>query len=283
MDVGVTIFLTDRSIEPARVAVALEERGFAALFVPEHTHIPSSRRSPYPGGGELPDEYRRLFDPFVVLTAAAAATEHLRVGTGICLLAQHDPIVVAKAAASVDVLSRGRFTFGVGYGWNVEEMAAHGVDPKRRRAEVREKALAVKALWRDDEASFDGEFVSFEPTCSWPKPVQQPNPPVYVGGAAGPSVFRHVVEFADGWMPIGARAIDESLPELHRLAEEAGRDPSTIDIVPFGTGPKEERLVRLAETAGVRMAVSALPSAGEDVVLPLLDKWAGVAEAVRDL
>src|SRR5205085_1071678 len=175
MDIGVTIFLTDKSIGVVELARALEERGFESLFVPEHTHIPTSRRTPYPAGEPLPDEYRRTFDPFVALTAAAAATERIKLGTGICLVAQHHPINAAKATASIDLVSNGRFVFGVGFGWNQDEMEDHGVEPKRRRAQCREHVLAIKSLWQDEEASFDGEFVHLPPSWSWPKPVQRPH------------------------------------------------------------------------------------------------------------
>jgi len=228
------MFATDQAIRPDRLAQELEDRGFESLFLPEHTHIPTSRLTPYPAGGELPEEYKRTFDSFVAITAAAARTERLVLGTGVCLVAQHDPIVLAKQVASVDVLSGGRLVVGVGYGWNVEEMLDHGVDPKRRRALVREKVLAMKALWTDDEASFEGDLVRFGPSWSWPKPVQQPSPPIFLGGAAGPTLFDHVIEWADGWMPIGGRGLSTSLPQLRRAAEDAGRDPDSIGVMVFG-------------------------------------------------
>ena len=273
MDIGVTIFLTDKSIGVVELARALEERGFESLFVPEHTHIPTSRRTPYPGGGELPEEYRRTHDPFVVLGAAAAVTENLKVGTGICLVAQRDTIVLAKEVASLDAMSNGRFVFGIGYGWNVDEMEDHGVDPKQRREYVREQMLAMKSLWRDEEASFDGKFVKLPPTWAWPKPVQQPAPPVFVGGAPGPTLFRHIAEYADGWMPIGGAGVRDSLPALRAAFEEAGRDPSDIDVVIFFSIPDKGKLDYYAEM-GVTRTVLGLPSARADVVLPLLDNYA---------
>jgi probable F420-dependent oxidoreductase len=276
LPVGVTIFTTDLSIGPAEVAREAEARGFESLFVPEHTHIPTSRRTPYPAGEPLPDEYRRLFDPFVALTAAAAATETITLGTGICLVAQHHPINAAKAAASVDVLSNGRFVFGVGFGWNHDEMENHGVDPKRRRAQCREHVLAIKALWQDDEAAFDGEFVQLPPSWSWPKPVQRPHPPILLGGAAGPTLFRHIVEYADGWVPMGAHGLRENIPKLRGLAEEAGRDPASIQVtVAVDAPPEPSRLERYA-ALGVGRVVLWLPSAPADVVLPILDRYAAL-------
>lgn len=210
------MFATDRSIGAPELARAAEERGFSSLFLPEHTHIPTSRGTPWPGGGELPDEYRRSVDPLVALAAAATVTTRIRLGTGICLVAQREPIVTAKAVATLDVVSGGRFTFGIGYGWNREEMEDHGVDPRRRRDVVREKVLAMEALWRDEAASFHGDHVSLDESWSWPKPVQAPRPPVMIGGAAGPTLFAHVAEYADGWIPIGGAGVREALPRLHR-------------------------------------------------------------------
>jgi probable F420-dependent oxidoreductase len=273
VDIGVTIFLTDKSIGVVELARALEERGFESLFVPEHTHIPVSRKTPYPAGGELPDEYRRTHDPFVTLGAAAAVTENLKLGTGICLVAQHDTICLAKEVASVDAISNGRFIFGIGYGWNIDEMEDHGVVPKERREYVREQMLAMKSLWRDEEASFDGTYVKLPKSWAWPKPVQQPNPPVFVGGAAGPTLFRHIAEYADGWMPIGGAGVRESLPALHKAAEEAGRDPDELDLLIFFSVPDKGKLDYYAEM-GVGRTVFGLPSAPADVVLPLLDRYA---------
>ncbi len=200
------MFPTDYTIGPVQLATEAERRGFASLWFPEHTHIPVGRRTPWPGGGDLPQEYSHTLDPFVALGAAAAVTERLHLGTGICLVAQHDPIVLAKEVATLDLISGGRFLFGIGVGWNEDEMEHHGVDPSRRRAVVREKVLAMKALWTQDEASFDGEFVKFEPSWSWPKPVQQPHPPILMGGAGGPVTYRHIIEYCDGWMPISGRS-----------------------------------------------------------------------------
>ena len=273
MKIGVTMFPTDLTIRPEQLAIELEDRGFESLFFPEHTHIPIGRRTPYPMGGELPEEYKRTFDPFIAVASAAARTRALTLGTGVCLLAQRDPIVLAKEIASLDVLSGGRIVLGVGYGWNVDEMQDHGVDPTRRRAVLREKVLAMKALWTSDVAGFEGEFVRFEPSWSWPKPVQQPHPPVFLGGAAGPILFRHLVEWADGWMPIGGTGLSHTWPELRRVAEEHGRDPDSIEINVFGARPDAGNLEHYRNIGVVRTCL-ALPSAPTDVVLPLLDKWA---------
>jgi probable F420-dependent oxidoreductase len=269
---GILIFPTDLSIRPDRLAVAAEERGFESLWVTEHTHIPTSRRTPWPGGPNLPEEYRRTLDPFVALTSAAAVTSRLRLATGISLVAQHDPIVMAKTIASLDLLSLGRVTLGIGVGWNQEEMADHGVDPARRRAVAREKVLAMKALWTEEEASFEGEFVHFPPAWSWPKPVQQPHPPVVMGGAGGPVTFRHVVEYCDGWMPIhGRRSVLDKLPLLRAAAEDAGRDPASIELGVFGV-PGDPSVIDTYRDAGISRCVLGLPSADEPTVLATLDR-----------
>jgi probable F420-dependent oxidoreductase len=276
---GVTMFGTDQAIRPDELARAAEERGLSSLYLPEHTHIPVSRRTPPPTGDEvLPDYYARSFDPFVALTAAAAVTERLRVGTGICLVAQRDPIVTAKVVASLDRLSGGRFVFGVGFGWNVDEIEDHGVDMHRRRTVAREHVLAMQRLWADDEASFDGEFVQLPPSWAWPKPVQEPWPPVLVGGAAGPTLFEHVAEYADGWIPIGGGGVRAALPELHRAVEAAGRDPATVRVVPFGTVPDPGKL-EYYSSLGIDEVVLRVPVAGRDVVLPVLDEFAELVGA----
>jgi probable F420-dependent oxidoreductase len=278
VELGILIFPTDLSIRPDRLAIAVEERGFGSLWVTEHTHIPASRRTPWPGGPNLPEEYLRTLDPFVALTAAASVTSRLRLATGICLVAQHDPIVLAKTISSLDVLSDGRFTLGIGVGWNEEEMADHGVDPARRRAVAREKVLAMKQLWTQDEASFEGEFVRFPPAWSWPKPVQQPHPPVVMGGVGGPVTFRHVVEFCDGWMPIhGRRAVLDKLPVLQQAAEAAGRDPATIELGVFGV-PDDAAVIDTYREAGFDRCVLGVPPADESRVLAVLDGHAGLVE-----
>jgi len=276
MHIGALIFPTDHSIRPDRLAVALEERGFESMWVVEHTHIPTSRRTPWPGGAELPDEYRRTLDPFVGLSAAASVTTNLKLGTGICLVAQHHTITLAKTVASLDYLSNGRVLFGIGVGWNEDEMEHHGVDPKERRAVVRESVLAMKGLWMEEAAGFDGEHVKFSPSWSWPKPVQFPHPPVIMGGAGGPITFRHVAEYCDGWMPIhGRRNVLEKIPQLHEAVDAAGRDPAHVEIGVFGCPPKPD-VMEQYEAAGVSRITFTLPPAPEDVVMPLVDRYAGL-------
>ena len=274
MKLGITMFATDRAMNVVDLARAAEERGFSSLFLPEHTHIPTSRATPAPtGDAELPEEYRRTLDPFVALGAAAAVTSRIELGTGICLVAQRDPIVLAKEAATLDLYSQGRFVLGVGFGWNVEEMADHGVEFRSRRAMVREKMLAVKRLWTEDAASFDGEFVHFEESWSWPKPVRKPHPPVLIGGAAGPKMFAHIAEYADGWIPIGGAGVAKAMPELRAAMENAGRDPKEARVVPFGTRPSREKL-EYYESLGIDEVVLRIPSAAAAAVLPILDRHA---------
>ncbi len=278
MQLGVTMFSTDQAMRPDNLGRAAEERGFTSLYVPEHTHIPTSQRTPPPtGDNELPDYYKRAFDPFVGLAMVAAATERLRVGTGICLVAQRDPIVTAKAVASLDHLSGGRFVFGIGFGWNADEIEGHGVEMSRRRDVAREHVLAMRRLWADDEASFDGEFVKLPPSWSWPKPAQKPWPPILVGGAAGPMLFTHIAEYADGWIPIGGAGVREALPDLHRAMESAGRDPGEVRIVPFGTIPEPDKL-EYYESIGIGEVVLRIPLGNADVVLPVLDDYAKLVE-----
>jgi probable F420-dependent oxidoreductase len=244
---GIAIFLTDEAADPATIARLVEERGFESLFLPEHTHIPVSRRTPYPAGGELPRQYSRTYDPFVALTAAAAATSRLVVATGICLVIERDPIITAKEVASLDRVSDGRFLFGVGAGWNEDEMENHGTDPRRRFSVMRERIEAMKAIWTEDEPSYHGEHVDFDPIWCWPKPVQQPHPPVLVGGN-GRRVLERVVAFGDEWMPNRVTGLTGRIEELGRLAAEAGRDP--IPVTLFGARPDPE-LIERGEQAGV--------------------------------
>ncbi len=272
MRFGITIFPTDVSIGIVELAQACEERGFHSLWVPEHTHIPTSRRTPSPTGTPvLPDEYSRCLDPFVGLMAAAAATERLRVGTGIALVAQRDPIVTAKAAATLDLLSGGRFSLGVGFGWNVDEIEHHGIVYRERRAVAREHVLAMRRLWEDDEASFDGHYVRFTPSWSWPKPVQRPLP-VLVGGSAGPRLFAQVAEYGQGWIPIGGAGLTQAIPQLREAVAEAGREPGAVEVVTMGSIPDPGKLEHFARI-GVSECVFRLPSAPHDVVLPLLDDF----------
>jgi probable F420-dependent oxidoreductase len=274
MQLGVTIFATDRSMSPVEVAREAEARGFCSLYVPEHTHIPISRRTPPPtGDAVLAEEYLRTLDPYVALAAAASVTRSLRLGTGIALVAQHDPIVLAKTLATLDHLSNGRLVVGIGYGWNEDEMESHGVDPRRRRALVREKMLAIQALWSKDVAEFNGELVRFAPSWQWPKPLQQPRPKILIGGAAGPILFAQIAEYADGWIPIGGAGLKQTLPELRQAFEARGRDPGELQVVPLGVLPDRAKL-EFYEKLGVREAVLRLPSAPRDQVMPVLDDYA---------
>jgi probable F420-dependent oxidoreductase len=280
MRYGATLFSTDKSIQPVQLALALEERGFDSLWVPEHTHIPTSRITPAPTGDPvLPEEYLRSLDPFVALTAAAAVTSRLRVGTGIALVAQREPIVTAKAAASLDWISGGRFTLGVGYGWNVEEMADHGLDPSSRRARTREHVLAMRRLWEDEKASYSGEHIHVSESWAWPKPVQSPLP-VLIGGAAGPTLFAHVAEFAQGWIPIGGHGLADAVPRLREAVHATGRDPSLIEVVPFGSIPDPAKLEHF-QAVGVTQCIFRLPSAPEAVVMPILDRYAALISEMR--
>jgi probable F420-dependent oxidoreductase len=270
---GVTMFITDLTMTPAALARAVEDRGFGSVYVPEHTHIPTSRRTPPPtGDAELAEEYKRTLDPLVAMTSAAAATERLVVGTGIMLVAQRDPIVTAKAIATLDLVSGGRFVLGIGFGWNADELEDHGVAMKERRAVARERVLAMRALWRDDVASFEGDHVHLPPTWSWPKPVQPGGPPILIGGAAGPIMFAHVAEYADGWIPIGGRGVRAALPDLHRACDAVGRDPAELRIVPFGTVPDGGKL-EYYESIGVTEVVLRLPSADAATVERTLDRY----------
>ncbi len=277
------MFPTDLAIDPVTLAREAEARGFESLWFPEHSHIPTARTTPW-GGREgappLPEEYWRTHDSFVSLGACAAVTERIKLATGICLVAQRDPIWLAKEVATVDRISNGRFLFGVGYGWNKEELAHHGVAYTDRRAVLRERILAAKALWTEDEASFAGEHVRFDPSWAWPKPVQRPHPPVILGGAAGPRTLADIVEFCDGWMPIAGRhGLVDQIPALHRVCEDAGRDPATIELGQFAARPDPHALTELAE-AGITRAVLGLPSRPADEVLPLLDQYAALLDQV---
>ncbi len=274
IELGLTMFATDRAMSLVDLAWEAEDRGFSSLYVPEHTHIPTSRRTPPPTGEpELAEEYKRTLDPFVSLGAAAAVTGSIRLGTGICLVAQRDPIVLAKEVATLDVLSGGRFVLGMGFGWNREEMENHGVAYDTRRELVRENVLAMQQLWSQETAAYAGKHVRFEPSWSWPKPVQKPWPPILIGGAPGPKLFAHIAEYADGWIPIGGAGVAKSLPELRRAAEAAGRDPDAIAVIPFGTLPDQEKLDYYA-SLGIREVVLRLPSEPADDVLRVLDRYA---------
>ena len=274
MNIGIYIFATDYTIRIDELAREAEQRGFESLFVPEHTHIPASRRSPWPGGPELPREYWHTLDPFVALAVAAAATSTIRLGTGICLLTERDPIVNAKEAASLDLLSGGRFELAIGAGWNAEEMENHGTAFATRFRVMSERARAMKVIWAEEEPEFHGEFVDFDPIWSYPKPVQRPNPPILVGGETD-HTLRRVVDWADGWFPRGRGGFDpaEGMARLKAIADEAGRPMDTINVSLFGAPPNREALDRAAE-AGVTRAILALPSNDRDDVMRRLDRHA---------
>jgi probable F420-dependent oxidoreductase len=279
MHYGVMMFATDYAIRPDDLAREAEARGFESLWLPEHTHIPTSRRTPWPGGGDLPKEYWHTHDLFVALAMAAAVTRTIKIASGICLLIQRDPIVTAKEVATLDFLSNGRFLFGIGGGWNVEEMADHGTDFKTRWKLLRERVAAMKAIWADDEAEYHGEFVNFDPLWSWPKPVQKPHPPIYLGGHS-PQVLQRVVDYCDGWMPIGIRMgnVLDGIKDLRRRAEKAGRDPQTVGVTIFGAQADRE-VVEQYRAAGVERVTFGLPPAARDTVLPLLDRYAEFARS----
>lgn len=266
MDAGIAMFPTHDAVSPAALARLVEERGYESLFFPEHTHIPASRQSPYPGGGELPRRYVHTLDLFVAMTAAAAATTRLRVGSGICLLIERDPIITAKEVASIDVLSGGRVEFGVGAGWNREEMANHGTDPRTRMALLRERVEAVKAIWTQPEASYRGSHVSFDRIWSYPKPLQRPHPPVLVGGN-GPTVLDRVLAFGDAWFPnFGRNGIFERARELSDRAERP------IEVMVLGV-PADPAVLERCEQAGIRRVVHWVPSAGRGPVERALDRF----------
>jgi probable F420-dependent oxidoreductase len=272
---GLTIFPTDYAIAPAVLGRAAEDAGFESLFFAEHTHIPAARVTPRPGGGDLPDQYWHTHDPFVALATVAQATERLRVGTGICLIVERDPITTAKAVASLDFLSGGRFEFGIGAGWNREEMRNHGTDPSRRFSIMRERVQAMQAIWTQEEATFQGEHVSFDRIWSWPKPVQQPHPPIILGGL-GEKVLDRVLAYGDVWMPNRIEPA-ELAPRIAELRERAGRH---IPVTYYGARPEDAFVEGLAE-AGVDRALLQLPPEGADTVLPLVERHAELAARHR--
>jgi len=274
MRVGVFYFPTDYGIGVRELARAAEERGFDSLLLPEHTHIPTSRRTPYPGGGELPKAYSHTHDPFVALSFAAAATTKILLGTGICLIPQRDPIVTAKCVASLDQLSNGRFLFGIGGGWNVDEMENHGARYETRFKLLRERILAMKALWTQQEAAFHGEMVDFDPVWLYPKPAQRPYPPILLGGLSDYTVKR-VVEFCDGWLPIARPGFDpkEAVARLRQAASASGRDFSTLSISVFAA-PADEAVLAQYREVGIHRAVLAIPDLTPGEIMGVLDKYA---------
>jgi probable F420-dependent oxidoreductase len=276
MEFGASIFFTDYSISPAELAVALEERGFDSLWAPEHSHIPASRRTPTPGGGELARRYYDVMDPFVTLTAAAAATKRLKVGTGVCLIIQRDTIQTAKLVASVDQISGGRFLFGIGGGWNAEEMEDHGTVFATRFRRMREQIEAMKEIWTKEKPEYHGDIVDFPPMMTWPKPVQKPHPPVIVGGAF-PWAARRAIRYGDGWIPIagGGRYGDplDYLPRFRRMAEEAGRDPRSVPVI-LGGAPQDPDTLKRYRDLGVAGVNFPVPPVKVDEILPVLDSLA---------
>lgn len=280
MDYGAVMFPTDYSVTPAELAVALEDRGFESFWVPEHTHIPLSRKSPWPGGDELPKMYYDVMDPFVSLATAASVTKKIKLCTGICLVVQRDPLQTAKEVATLDQLSNGRFALGIGGGWNAEEMADHGTEFKSRFRLMKERVEAMKVIWTESKPEYDGEFVKFEPMMTWPKPVQKPHPPIIVGGGY-PHGAKRAIEYGNGWMPIDGRDGDlgELVPKFRQMAAEAGRNPDELPITTFGTPPDSDRLKRYRD-AGISRIVFGLPPEGGDKVLPILDEYAKLSEEV---
>jgi probable F420-dependent oxidoreductase len=283
MDYGASMFFTDYSMTPAELGQALEARGFESVWAPEHSHIPSSRLSQPASGGELGKQYYDVMDPFVTLTAAAMATKTLKIATGVCLVIQRDTIQTAKLVASLDQVSGGRFLFGIGGGWNQEEMADHGTVFKTRFKRMREQIEAMRAIWTQSEPEYHGEIVDFPKMRTWPKPVQKPHPPVIVGGAF-PHSARRAVRYGDGWVPNASRPsyadVTEFLPQFRQMAADAGRDPAAIPVTIFGAPENLDRLKRHRDQ-GIARAVVTLPSAKADEILPVLDGWAELIRHTR--
>ena len=284
MHFGASMFFTDYSMSAWEFAQALEARGFESVWAPEHSHIPTSRRSPYPGGGEVPKQYFDVMDPFVTLTAAAMATKTLKVGTGVCLVNQRDPIQTAKLVASIDQVSGGRFLFGIGIGWNAEEMEDHGTVFASRAKLVRERIEAMKQIWTKSKAEYHGEFVNFPEMMTWPKPVQKPYPPVIVGGAY-PQAARRAVRYGDGWIPLAGRPgqygdVFDFVPKFRAMLKEAGRTAESCPISLFNVQEDADLLKRYRDLGALRVSVS-LPSATADATLPVLDRWAALMRQVN--
>ncbi|MBI2766124.1 MAG: LLM class F420-dependent oxidoreductase [Chloroflexi bacterium] len=275
MKFGLTMFPTDYAIPVTELGKAAEDLGFESLFFPEHTHIPTSRRTPWPGGAPLPKEYSHTLDPFVAMAAVAAVTTTLKVGTGICLVIERDPITLAKEVASVDHLSNGRLLFGIGGGWNIEEMENHGTQATTRWRRLREDILAMKQIWTQDEAEYHGQFVNFDPIWSWPKPVTKPHPPILIGGN-GPRTLDRVIEYGDEWMPIGTRTPDlpQRITELQVMARAAGRAAIPVSI--FGAQASPESFAEL-EAMGVTRLCFGLPPAPAEETLPRMKRYAEAA------
>lgn len=283
MDFGAAMFFTDYSMAPGELGQALEARGFESMWAPEHSHIPLSRATPWPQGGDLPRKYYDVMDPFVTLTAAAMVTKTLKVATGVCLVAQRDPIQTAKLVASIDQVSGGRFLFGVGIGWNAEEMADHGTHFKTRHALARERVEAMKEIWTKDKPEYQGEHVRFPPMMTRPKPVQKPHPPVIVGGAF-PYGARRALRYGDGWIPMASRPeygdVMQFLPQFRQMTAAAGRDPAAMPVTIYAAGEDLDQLKRDRDLGIARVVVS-LNSAKAGEILPILDRWAELLRRVR--
>jgi probable F420-dependent oxidoreductase len=280
MQYGLCHFTTDYSMPFPELAAAAEERGFESIWLAEHSHIPVSRKTPFPGGGELPKMYYDTLDPFVALAAAASVTRKIKLGTGVCLVIQRDPIHTAKEVASLDVLSKGRFLFGIGAGWNLEEMANHGTtQPEKRGTLLRERIEAMQAIWREKQAAYHGDFVDFDPIFAWPKPVQKPHPPIHVGGG-WPQAAKRAVKYGNGWIPVGdAAGAIRRMPDFQKLAKDAGRDPASLEVSVYYCPPDPELLAKMRD-AGIARAVFGVPSEPAEKLLPLLDQYRGVAEKI---
>lgn len=272
MHFGITIFLTDQTIGITELAREVEARGFESFWLPEHSHIPSSRETPWggvPGAAPLPDYYSRTLDVFTALGAAAAVTTRLKLATGITLVPQRDHVWLAKEVATLDLLSGGRFLFGIGYGWNKEEMASHGIAYRDRRQLLREKILAVKALWTEEVASFEGEMIHLPPSWAWPKPVQRPHPPIILGADAGPKTIAHLIEFCDGWIPLGRHDLKGRLAAVRTAVEEAGRDPARFEVSAYNFAPDRSQIAELAKLGVDRVIFNLRPRGRDDVLAQL--------------
>jgi probable F420-dependent oxidoreductase len=283
--IGVFSYNTHEGLPPSRLAREVEERGFESFWLPEHTHIPTAQRSPFPGGGPMPEWYKSQGDPWIGLAAAAAVTRTIRLGTNVALVPEHDPITLAKTIASLDQLSEGRVIVGAGFGWNREELADHGVAFETRRELFREKVEAMRALWTQEEASYEGRYVRFAPCWQYPKPRQRPCPPIVLGAGSGPKALAAVIDGCDGWMPpvpvIGEPHFFAGLEALRRRAEEAGRNPDTIEVSTPGVEPDERVLARFA-AVGVARAILVLPPPGGEEALALLDAWCALVSRLVD-
>jgi probable F420-dependent oxidoreductase len=282
MQFGAAMFFTDYSMGAGDLAQALEARGFESMWAPEHSHIPTSRRSPYQAGGDLPKQYYEVMDPFVSLAAAAAVTETIKLGTGVCLVIQRDTIQTAKSVASLDQVSGGRFLFGIGGGWNAEEMEDHGTEFKTRFKKMREQIEAMKEVWTKDAAEYHGDLVEFGPMAAWPKPVQKPHPPVIVGGAF-PHSARRALRYGDGWIPNASRQqyadVTDFLPQFKLMATEMGRDIAAVPVTIWGATEDYDRLRRYQDQGIARVIVSLPPESAEQT-LPALDRWAELIRRV---